>query len=75
MFDGNISDFVQQETFILSGISTLLKQQIERLSLSCKTIIYWLAILVNPASLEDLKYHCYPKISNHDLIETLETIV
>ena len=75
LFEGDLSSFIERETFVLSGISTLLAQQIERLSRSCKTLVYWLAILVDLTSFNDLKDCCYPAISNHDLIESLETLL
>ena len=75
LFEGDLSDFVAQKTFVLSGVSTLLAQQIDRLSDCCKTMVYWLTILVNPTSFKNIKRCCYPAISNHDLIESLETLL
>ena len=75
LFEGNLTNFIAEETFVLSGIDTLLKQQIERLPSSCKTIVYWLTIFVNPTSIKRLKNYCHPKLSNHELIDSLETLL
>ena len=75
LFEGNLSSFLAQETFVLSGINTLLTQQIERLSPDCKAIINWLAILVVPISFGSLKDCCYPAISDRDLMASLETLL
>ncbi|MDJ0597151.1 MAG: WD40 repeat domain-containing protein, partial [Pleurocapsa sp. MO_226.B13] len=44
LFDGQIGEFLAQDTNVFNSIQKLLDQQFERLSPLEKTIMYWLAI-------------------------------
>lgn len=74
LFDGNISDFLNQETFVFGTIRNLIQQQFERLSSSEKTVIYWLAIYRTPATFAELKLDIFPSMAPQKLIETLESL-
>jgi hypothetical protein len=52
LFDGNIAEFLQEDTFIFNGIRRLLDQQFQRLSTLEKSLMYWLAIEREWATLE-----------------------
>jgi WD40 repeat protein len=74
LFDGNISDFLQQNAFVFGNIRTLIEQQFERLSDPEKTVIYWLAIYREPASFVELRRDIFPAISPQALVEVLELL-
>ncbi|MBD1850005.1 NB-ARC domain-containing protein [Leptolyngbya sp. FACHB-711] len=74
LFDGSISEFLKQETFVSGNIRTLIEQQFERLSEAEKNIIYWLALYREPASINDLKTDIFPSISAQNLIAILEAL-
>jgi len=74
LFDGSISDFLQQDAFVFGNIRNLIEQQFERLSDSEKTVIYWLAIYRDPASFSDLRADIFPPISPQKLIEVLDSL-
>lgn len=61
LFDGSISDFLNQETFVFGNIRNLIDQQFERLSESEKTVIYWLAIYRDSASFSELRSDIFPR--------------
>ncbi len=74
LFDGSIADFLQQDAFVFGNIRHLLDQQLQRISESEKTVIYWLAIYRVPASFSDLRADIFPPISPQKLIEVLESL-
>ncbi|MDF5727192.1 MAG: NB-ARC domain-containing protein [Rhizonema sp. PD38] len=74
LFDGSISDFVQQDAFVFGNIRHLIEQQLQRISESEKTVIYWLAIYRVPASFSDLRADIFPPISPQKLLEVLESL-
>ncbi|ACK69682.1 WD-40 repeat protein [Gloeothece citriformis PCC 7424] len=74
LFDGEIGDFLEQETFVFNGIRRLLKQQFERLSPLEKDIMYWLAINREWTTLSELQKELVPKIRSSQLLETLEAL-
>lgn len=56
VFNGNIADFLRQNTLLLGDrLRTLLKQQINRLSDLEKEVVYWLTIEGEPISLSELR--------------------
>jgi WD40 repeat protein/DNA-binding HxlR family transcriptional regulator/GTPase SAR1 family protein len=74
LFDGNIFDFLQQNTFVFGNIRTLVEEQFANLSKLEKNILYWLAIYREPASFSTLRSDIFPPISPQILIEILETL-
>ncbi|NJM65590.1 MAG: AAA family ATPase [Acaryochloris sp. RU_4_1] len=74
LFDGQIEDFLQEDTFIFNGIRRLLDQQLERLSDLEGTIMYWLAINREWTTVAQLYEDLIPKISKARLLEALEAL-
>ncbi len=74
LFDGSLSDFLNQQTFVFGNIRNLIEQQFERLSESEKAVIYWLAIYRDSASFSELRSDIFPPISPQKLIDVLESL-
>jgi WD40 repeat protein len=74
LFEGNISEFLQQSMSIFGDIRHLLDQQLKRLSDTEKEIIYWLAINREPTSLFGLREDIISPISAINLMEGLESL-
>jgi len=74
LFDGNITDFLNQNTFVFGNIRSLIEQQFERLSDAEKTVIYWLAIYRDFTTFAELKTDIFPQKSPQDLIDALESL-
>ncbi len=74
LFDGNISEFLNQNAVVFGDIRNLLSQQFERLSDAERNVIYWLAINSEPTSFADLRTDIFPLISSQKLIEALESL-
>ncbi len=55
IFNGNISEFLQQDTAVFGDIRDVLEQQFERLSDLEKDIMYWLAINRESVTLSELR--------------------
>jgi hypothetical protein len=73
LFQGNVSLFIEQGTFIVV-ISDILEQQFSRLSEIEKEIMYWLALHSYPVSLSQLQADSLLPIAKSDLIEILVTL-
>jgi len=54
LFGGQLAPFLAQETLVFGGISDLLDEQWNRLSPLEQTLLYWLAILREPVTLQEL---------------------
>ncbi|MEH2381690.1 MAG: NB-ARC domain-containing protein [Nostoc sp.] len=74
LFDGNISDFLNQKTFVFGSIRNLIDEQFRRLSEYEKIIIYWLAIYRDAASFFEMRTDIFPSVSPQYLIEALESL-
>ncbi|AFY34419.1 NB-ARC domain-containing protein [Calothrix sp. PCC 7507] len=74
LFDGSITDFLNQETFVFGNIRNLIDQQFQGLSESEKTVIYWLAIYRDAATFSELRADIFPPISPQNLIDALELL-
>ncbi|MBG1265090.1 NB-ARC domain-containing protein [Nostoc sp. WHI] len=74
LFDGNISDFLEQDTAITCGIYNLLEQQFNRLSHLEKQIMYWLAINQEQTSLQELQEDIIPPVTRTELLEAVESL-
>jgi WD40 repeat protein/transcriptional regulator with XRE-family HTH domain len=75
LFDGNISEFLKQDTVVFGDIRDLLDQQFERLSNLEKDIIYWLSINREPISLSELRSDFVAPVPQSQLLEALESLV
>jgi WD40 repeat protein len=74
LFDGNITAFLKEDTFIFNGIRRLLDQQFQRLTTQEQAIMYWLAINREWTSVADLSQDMIPQTSRAQLLESLESL-
>ncbi|MBD1898136.1 NB-ARC domain-containing protein [Coleofasciculus sp. FACHB-129] len=74
LFQGNISQFLEQGNLVFGDICALLDQQFNRLSDLEKKVMYWLAIKQGSISLTELRGDL-PPISQSELLETLESLL
>ena len=74
LFDGNISEFLKQDTTVFGDIRDILDQQFERLSELEKDLIYWLTINREPVSLSELRSDIISPVSPSKLMEALESL-
>jgi WD40 repeat protein len=75
VFDGNVTEFLQQNTAVFGDIRDLLDQQFERLSDLEAEIMYWLAVNREPISLSELREDIISPIPPQKLLEALESLV
>jgi WD40 repeat protein/transcriptional regulator with XRE-family HTH domain len=74
LFDGEIGLFLEQETLIFGGVRELLAQQFNRLSSLEQSIMFWLAIVREPATLDELiALHATP-VARVQLLEGIEAL-
>lgn len=76
LFDGDISQFLEQSTLIIGDIlPNLLNEQFQRLSSLEKEILYWFAIENQPISLSELRGDMQFSVSSSSqLIPALESL-
>jgi WD40 repeat protein/DNA-binding MarR family transcriptional regulator len=75
LFDGNISEFLAQDTVVFGGIRELLDQQFNRLSELEKEVMYWLAINREPIGIAELREDIVSLASQSSLVEALQSLV
>ena len=75
VFDGDVSEFLRQETAVFGSIRELLDQQFSRLSDIEKDIMYWLAINREPISLSELREDIGSPIILPKLMDALASLV
>ena len=75
LFDGEIGEFLRQDTFVFNGIRRLLQQQFERLSPLEKSIMYWLATHREASAIAELESDFVPAVSRGKLLEALESLL
>ncbi|MEH2269867.1 MAG: NB-ARC domain-containing protein [Nostoc sp.] len=74
IFDGNMTDFLQQETAVFGDIRDILEQQFERLSDLEKDIMYWLAINRESITLAELREDIGSPVPPAKLLEAVESL-
>jgi len=74
LFNGNVSEFLQQNTLVITGFTDILDQQFKRLSGLEKQIVYWLAIHRQPVLLSQLQSDVLGSVKTSKLIEVLESL-
>jgi WD40 repeat protein/DNA-binding phage protein len=74
LFNGEIAQFLAQDTTIFHNIRYLLEQQFARLSTLEQTIMYWLAINREWTSITELAEDIVPTISRVELLEALKSL-
>ncbi len=72
VFDGRITEFLEQGTAVFNGIRKLLDRQFERLSSIEQQVMFWLAIDREWVSVGDLQVDILPAVSTSQLLEALE---
>ncbi|MUG95741.1 hypothetical protein F7734_26655 [Scytonema sp. UIC 10036] len=75
VFDGNLSEFLKQDTAVFGDICELLEQQFARLSYLEKELMYWLVINREPVSLSELREDVVSPVPPQKLLEALESLV
>lgn len=74
LFDGQIADFLEQNTMVFNSLRRLLDQQFERLSALEQTIMYWLAINREWTAIATLLDDIMPTVTRTSLLESLESL-
>ena len=74
LFDGNVSQFLQQKILFFDDIEDLLTEQFDRLSQLEKEIMYWMAIEREPISLSQLQQNLLESISQKKLLEAVKSL-
>ncbi len=74
LFEGDIALFLAQGEAIFGGVKKLLDQQFARLSAREQTVLIWLAILREPATLNELLTPLVNPISRTRLLEMMEAL-
>ncbi|MEO0968209.1 MAG: NB-ARC domain-containing protein [Cyanobacteria bacterium J06639_18] len=74
LFDGKISDFLEQDTIVLNGIRRLLDSQFARLSSLEQIIMYWLAINRSWISIPDLVKDITPVVHQTKILKAIESL-
>jgi WD40 repeat protein len=75
LFDGSISDFLEEDAIVFNGILSLLDQQLNRLSSLEKKVMYWLAINRQPVVSYELQEDIVPPVSKSELLQALEFLL
>ncbi|MFN4789318.1 MAG: NB-ARC domain-containing protein [Pseudanabaena sp.] len=71
IFDGNVQEFLDQETNVFGDIRNLIDQQYARLSDLEKQIMYWLAIEREPITTDNLRKDIVPMVSKSQILESV----
>ncbi len=72
IFDGQTTDFLDQGVTVFNGIRMLLEHQLDRLSLTEKQIMFWLAINREWVSAKELQADLWPAVALPQILESLE---
>ena len=75
LFNGNIAEFLKEDTIAFNEIRVLLDQHFDRLSDLEKSIMYWLAINREPVTAQELLNDIIPPLSTNQLLEALTGLV
>ncbi|MDZ8054311.1 MAG: NB-ARC domain-containing protein [Aulosira sp. ZfuVER01] len=71
LFDGNISQFLQQSPVVFGDLWEILEQQFHRLSANEKQVMYSLAVKQDWVTLKQLQRYVIPHLSERELLEAL----
>lgn len=74
LFGGQISSFLEQDTVIFSSIRDLLAEQWSRLSATEQTLLFWLAVVREAVTSEDLHAQLVPTVDRTQVDEALEAL-
>jgi WD40 repeat protein len=74
LFDGEIAAFLEQGELIFGSVRILLREQFERLSAVEESILLWLAIMREPATVQDLAAALVNPLPRAQVLEALDTL-
>ncbi len=74
LFEGEIAPFLEQGEIIFGGVRELLDQQFDRLSPLEQTVLKWLAIMREPATLDELLAVLVKSTPRVRLLEAVEAL-
>jgi hypothetical protein len=74
LFDGSVSEFLEQGVILCDGIETLLSQQFDRLSDIEQQVLYWLAIGREVVSIAELLADFIPSGYRAQLLAALQSL-
>lgn len=74
LFDGDVSQFLQQEIISFDDIEDLLTEQLDRLSSLEQEIMYWLAIEREAVTLKQLQEDLLTSIPQKKLLEAMKSL-
>ena len=74
LFNGDIDQFLSEDTLIFDDIRILLDDQFYRLSVLEKQVMYWLAINREPTSIQALQEDVILTVSKAKLLDTLSSL-
>jgi WD40 repeat protein/transcriptional regulator with XRE-family HTH domain len=74
LFGGEVAPFLVQETLVFGSISELLDEQWNRLSPLEQTLLYWLAIVREPVTIEELQSLLVARLSPVQVLEALDSV-
>lgn len=74
LFNGNVSEFLAQQTLVFGEINQFLEKSYSRISALEREILYWLASETQPMSLREIQNGIPLSIYPVELIEALESL-
>ncbi len=72
LFGGEIGQFLAEGTAVFGSIADLLDEQFARLSALEQTVLYWLAIVREPVTLEELRSLLVARLSRVQVLEAAD---
>jgi WD40 repeat protein/transcriptional regulator with XRE-family HTH domain len=72
LFGGHIGQFLAEGTVIFGTIADLLQEQLARLSSFEQTVLYWLAIVREPITLDELQAELVAPLPHFQVLEALD---
>jgi hypothetical protein len=75
IFNGEVSDFLDQNTIFVGQVSEVLKQQCDRLSSLEIQLMYHLAIADRPLDISDLRHRLVTSVNTSKIMEAIESLV
>ena len=74
LFDGQIALFLEQGEVIFGGVRALLDEQYARLSATEQSVLFWLTILREPVTLQELQAALVVPLSRAQLLEAVDSL-
>ncbi len=74
LFNGNVAEFLERQTFVFGDIEELLTKSFHRLGDLEKEVLYWLAIESEPVSFSTIEKNITIQVSQGELLEVLASL-